>query len=139
MLNQTTMNNTHDHHPQNIIIGDILLHLESKPTIIQVVTHTILSTASSLIVDKPIIRRLSPNSSGTSTSQTIISCDLKNNLPIKSTHERIKTSSKKKLMRVPKASMALVKEWKSKVTNPTHPELKSYTTNTNIDNEHTYF
>ncbi|CAF0847552.1 unnamed protein product [Rotaria sp. Silwood1] len=142
MLNQTTMNSNHDHdHHQNIIIGDIVLHSELKPTIIPVVTHSIPSTKSPSTVDKPVIRRLSPNSSGTSASQTIVSCDLKNSLPVKGTQEQIKTSSlpKKKLMSMHKAGVAFVKEWKSKVKNPTHPELKSFTTSTNIENEQTYF
>ncbi|CAF2413377.1 unnamed protein product [Rotaria sp. Silwood2] len=141
MLNQITLNNNHDHHHyQNIVIGDIVLHSELKPTIIPVVIHSILSTTSSVTIDKSIIRRLSPNSSGTSASQTIVSCDLKNSLPVKDTHERIKlSSSKKKLMNMHKVSMAFVKEFKSKVKSPTHPELKSFTTNTNIDNEQTYF
>ncbi|CAF3242683.1 unnamed protein product [Rotaria socialis] len=135
------MNNSHDHphiHHQNIVIGDIFLHLETKPIIIQVVIQSPLAT-SPLTLDKPVVHRLSPNSSGQTGSQGIISCDLKNSVPIKATHERTKSSSTKKLMRVHKASLALVKELKSKVSSSNQSELKSITTNANVNAEHTYF
>ncbi|CAF1519539.1 unnamed protein product [Rotaria magnacalcarata] len=135
------MNNSHDHphiHHQNVVIGDIFLHLEAKPIIIQVVIQSPLAT-SPLALDKPVVHRLSTNSSGKTGSQGIVSCDLKNSLPIKGIRERTKSSSTKKLMRVHKASLTLVKELKSKVSGSNQTELKSIVANANVNTEHTYF
>jgi hypothetical protein len=135
MLNKATANDGSDHqHHHQINIGDILLHSESKITIIQVVSQS----TSSLTFDKPIIRRLSPNSSGTNGVQTIVPCDVKNIPPLKDSHERLKTSSTKKFMRMQKAGLALVKELKSKVITPNHSEQKPFTIITADDNERTH-
>ncbi len=137
MLNRLTTNDGSDHHHQ-IIIGDVLLHSETKITAIPVVIQSI-SLISSVIPNKPIIHRLSPNSSGTNGSQTIIPCDLKNNIPVKVSHARTKTSpSSKKLLRMHKAGLAFVKEFKSKVITPNDTEPKALTTTTIDDNERTH-
>jgi hypothetical protein len=133
MSNETATNND-EHRHQHIVIGDILLHSELNITIIQVVIHS-LSVTSPLTVDKPIIHRLSANSSGTNG----FPCDLKNTSPDKVTPERIKKSlsSRKKLIRMHKAGLALVKEFKSKVVTSNHNDSKSV--NMNTDNERTDF
>jgi hypothetical protein len=134
MLNKTTSNDGNDHqHQHSIVMGDILLHSESKIIVVQVVIQS-LSTTSSSTLNKPTIHRLSPNSSGTNTLQTIVPCDLKNNPPIKINHERTKTSSSKKIIRMHKAGLALVKELKSKVITPNQTEQKTIT----VDNERTH-
>jgi len=134
MLNKATTNgNDHQHHQHVVVMGDILLHSESKITIIQVIIQS-LSTTSSLTVDKPIIHRLSPNSSGINGLQTIVPCELKNTPPVKEMNERIKSSSSKKLMRMHKAGLALVKELKSKVKTSNYTEEKTLT----IDDERTH-
>lgn len=141
MLNPTMSNKSIDpRQHQSIVIGDILLHSESKTSVIQVLENS-RPTTPSLIPEKPIINRISPNSSGTTGVNTIVACDLKNTAPVKEINERIKSSSssKKKLMNVHKASMAFVKELKSKVSSSNHVELKSYTTNTNSEGQKTYF
>jgi len=104
MLNKATTNDGNDHQPHHpIVIGDILLHSESKISIIQVVIQSLTTTPSSTL-DKPIIHRLSSNSSGTNGLQTIVPCDLKNISSGKLNHEQIKTSSSssssKKIMRI---------------------------------------
>jgi hypothetical protein len=137
MLNITTTNDC-DYHRQNVVIGDILLHSESKITIIQVIIQS-LSTIPSSTHDKPLIRRLSPNSSGTIGSQTLVPCDLKNTTVIKVTHERTKTSSSKKIIRMHKAGLALVKELKSKVGTSSKTTTKSLTANTDAESERTHF
>ncbi len=137
MLNRVTTNDgsEHQHHHQ-IIIGDILIHSETKITLIPVVIQSI-SSISSIIPNKPIIHRLSPpNSSGTNGSQTIIPCDLKNTVPVKVSQPRTKSS--KKFLRIPKAGLVLVKEFKSKVISPNDTEPKALTTNTTDDNERTH-
>ncbi|CAF1251070.1 unnamed protein product [Adineta steineri] len=144
MLNKASINDDgdHNHHQQqqqHVVIGDILLHSDSKTAIIQVVIHS-LKTSSSLTSDKPIIQRQSANSSGINNSQAIVSCDLKNTPPIKVTEEQVKSRSSKKLVRIQKAGMALVKDFKSKVIHTNQSEPKTTNTkNTNSDTEQTYF
>jgi hypothetical protein len=126
MLNRVTANDAssdHQHHHQ-IVIGDVLIHSETKITVIPVIIQSV-SPVSSVILNKPIIHRLSQNSSGTNGPQTIIPCDLKNTIPVKVSQPQIKTS--KKLLRMHKAGLALVKEFKSKVISPNDTEPKSLT------------
>jgi len=135
MLNKATTNDGNDHQPHHpIVIGDILLHSESKISIIQVVIQSLTITSSSTL-DKPTIHRLSSNSSGTNGVQTTVPCDLKNISTDKLNSERTKTSSStKKLMRMHKAGLALVKELKSKVIITNHNEQKTST----VDDERTH-
>lgn len=133
MLNKPTTNDSHNHQ-QHVVVGDILLHTEEKIIPIQVFSQ-LLSATSSLTPDKQIIQRLLPNSSKTNTSQTTVSCDLKNTTSIKPTSEPIKnSSSSKKILRIHKAGLALVKEFKSKVIISNQTEQKSIT----ADTERTY-
>ncbi|UJR23250.1 hypothetical protein I4U23_026270 [Adineta vaga] len=148
MLNKASINDDGDRHYQQqqqkqqqplLILGDILLHCESKLVTIQVVTQT-SRTTSPLTYEKPIIHRLSANSTGTNNSQTLVPCDLKNALPIKVTSERTKsTLSTKKLVRMQKAGVALVKEFKSKVVNGNHSESKAITVHEDSNREQTKF
>ena len=138
MLNKTETNGGDDlPHHHHIVIGDILLHSESKILTIPVIINLLSPTSSSTIA-KPIIRRLTPNSSGTNGSQTIIPSDLKNTASVKVNSERRRTSlsSKKKFLRMHKAGLALVKEFKSKVISLNHNDLKSVNTNTNDQRTH---
>lgn len=133
------MNNTHDHpHHSNIIVGDLLLHSESKTIVIQVVTPS-SPAPSPLPNEKPAIRRLLPSATGTNGSQSIVSCDLKNSQPIKGTNDRPKSSSAKKLMRMHKAGLQMVKEFKSKVKTSNQAETNSVITHTGTESDRTYF
>jgi len=110
MVNKTTTTNVIDN---QIIIGDILLYSESKIVTIPI---TIESNSSGITKNQqPPIHRLSSNAN--TNAQALVPCDLKNTSPTNRTNERIKSSalSSKKLLRMPKAGLALAKEFKSKV------------------------
>ena len=140
MLSQTGINNSNDqHHHQGIVVGDIILHLESKPVILQVIIQS-QPTAPSVALDTPNVYRLPLNSSGISSLQTVVPCDLKNDLPAKVNRERTKMSlSAKTLMNVQKAGWAMVKELKSKVASSNHSEHKTLNAVINTDSETTNF
>ena len=145
MLTKASANDDGDRHRQqqahaHVVIGDILLHSKSKLTIIRVVTPSLPSSTLSAVCDKPIIHRLSANSSGTNAPQTLVPCDLKNTPPVKADPERVKSSSSsKKLMRMQKAGLALVKEFRTKVINGNHPEPKASKAHTEFDHQQTQF
>lgn len=132
MLSKVTTNdgidNHHYHQQQQIIIGDLLLHSETKIVVIPVSIQSspsILSTKS----NSSIIHRSLPSSSGTNQSTTMISCDLRNTSPVKSSHSQSKTFPTKKLRRMRKAGLAIVKELKTKVITPNYTSSRTVTVN----------
>ena len=140
MVSKITSNDGIDnphHHHQQIVIGDLLLHSETKIVVIQVLIQSSTSIPPTNF-NAPIIHRLLPaNSSGTNnSSSTIISCDLKNTSPVNSSHSRSKTlSSSKKLRRMRKAGLALVKELKTKVVAPNYTTEKTVTVDPSHDDD----
>ena len=142
MLNKASVNDDGDsprqRQPQQpfIIVGDILLHNQMKVTTVQVVTQ-ILPPTSASPHEKPMIHRLSANSTRTNNSQAAVPCDLKNTTQVKTTSERPRSSTK--LIRMQKAGVALVKELKSKVVHGNHLESKTINENSDTDLEQTHF
>jgi hypothetical protein len=129
-------NTTNDNNYQyyHIVIGDILLHSEIKPTPIQV---QLLTATSSQINEEQNIPRLLPNPAGMVNNQTGILCDLKNSTMVKLTYER--KSSAKKLMHIHKAGRALIKQLKSKIITINNIETKLSTISTDSNNEQIHF
>jgi len=129
-------NTTNDNNYQysHIVIGDILLHSEIKPTPIQV---QLLTATSSQINETKNIPRLLPNPAGMVNNQTGILCDLKNSTMVKLTHER--KLSAKKLMHIHKAGWALIKELKLKIITINNVESKLSAINIESNNEQTHF
>jgi hypothetical protein len=129
-------NTTNDNNYQyyHIVIGDILLHSEIKPTPIQV---QLLTATSSQINEEQNIPRLLPNPAGMVNNQTGILCDLKNSTMVKLTYER--KSSAKKLMHIHKVGRALIKQLKSKIITINNIETKLSTISTDSNNEQIHF
>ncbi len=128
----TTNDNNYKYYP--IVIGDILLHSETKLIPIQV---QLLIAISPQTIEKPNIPRLLPSSCEITNNQTKILCDLKNPTIVKLTHERI--LSAKKLMRIHKVGWALMKELKSKVITINNIESEISTENMDLNSEKTNF
>jgi hypothetical protein len=111
MYHQSTTNDGNYQHHQ-MVIGDILLHSETKSAPIQVIIQS-LTDVPSLIPDKTIILRALPKSSDIVNNQTKVPCDLKNPIKVKLTREH--TFSSKKIMLIHETGSTLVKKLKSKV------------------------
>jgi hypothetical protein len=136
MLNENTTNNEDDQYCP-VIVGDILLHSESKLIPIQVISQSLVRK-SSQILETMNIPRVMFNPSELKENQTRILCDLKNSTTTLLKRER--TLSTRKFVRLHQVGWTFVKDLKSKVMaiNNNTPSNVS-TVNPSTNNKQTLF